>query len=62
MLKRKIYSTLIEWKNTKSRECLLVKGARQVGKTFIIEQFGRDNYESYIYLNFYKNPEYKEIF
>ena len=43
MLKRKIYNTLLEWKNTKSRECLLVKGARQVGKTFIIEQFGRDN-------------------
>ena len=62
MLKRKIYDTLIEWKKTKSRECLLVKGARQVGKTFIIEQFGRDNYENYIYLNFYKNPEYKEIF
>lgn len=62
MLKRKIYNTLLEWKKNKSRECLLVKGARQVGKTFIIEKFGRDNYENYIYLNFYKNPEYKEIF
>lgn len=62
MLKRKMYHTLLEWKSSKSRECLLVKGARQVGKTFIIEQFGRNNYESYIYLNFYKNPEYKEIF
>lgn len=62
MLKRKIYDTLLEWKKTKNRECLLVKGARQVGKTFIIEQFGKDNYESYIYLNFYENPEYKKIF
>lgn len=62
MLKRKIYNILLEWKKNKSRECLLVKGARQVGKTFIIERFGRENYESYIYLNFYKNPEYKEIF
>lgn len=62
MLKRKIYSQLLEWKHTKSRECLLVKGARQVGKTFIIEQFGKEQYSSYLYLNFYKNPEYKEIF
>lgn len=62
MLKRKIYDELINWKNTKSKECLLVKGARQIGKTFIIEQFGKDHYDSNIYLNFYKNPEHKEIF
>lgn len=62
MLKRKIYDRLLNWKQTKSRECLLVKGARQVGKTFIIEQFGKEQYSSYLYLNFYKNPEYKEIF
>lgn len=62
MLKRKIYDELLKWKNKKSKECLLVQGARQIGKTFIIEKFGRDNYTSYIYLNFYKNPEHKEIF
>ncbi|MGN1112556.1 MAG: ATP-binding protein [Acutalibacteraceae bacterium] len=62
MLKRKIYDRLLYWKEHKSRECLLVKGARQIGKTFIIEKFGKDNYESYIYLNFYKNPEHKAIF
>lgn len=62
MLKRKIYDKLLYWKENKSRECLLVKGARQIGKTFIIEKFGKDNYESYIYLNFYKNPEHKAIF
>lgn len=62
MLKRKIYAELLNWKSKKSQECLLVKGARQIGKTFIIEQFGKEQYESYIYLNFYKNPEYKEIF
>ena len=37
MLKRKILNDLINWKNTKNKECLLVKGARQVGKTYIIE-------------------------
>lgn len=62
MLKRKIYDVLLEWKRTKSRECLLVKGARQIGKTYIIEKFGQENYKHYIYLNFYKNPEHKEIF
>lgn len=38
MLKRKIYHTLLNWKKTKRTECLLVKGARQIGKTFIIEK------------------------
>lgn len=62
MLKRKIYDALLEWKNNKERECLLVQGARQIGKTFIIEEFGKKNYADYIYLNFYQNPEQKEIF
>lgn len=62
MLKRKIYDALLRWKQKKNRECLLVKGARQVGKTFIIEKFGKEQYSGYIYLNFYQNPEYKEIF
>ena len=43
MLKRKIYDELLAWKNNKKNECLLVKGARQVGKSFIIEEFGRNN-------------------
>ena len=62
MLKRKIYESILAWKKTKSRECLLVEGARQVGKTFIIEEIGKNEYAEYIYLNFYKNPEYKNIF
>ena len=62
MLKRKFYYQLQEWKKTKKAECLLVNGARQIGKTYIIEQFGKHNYESYIYLNFVKNPEQKNIF
>ena len=62
MLRRKIYDTLLQWRRNKSKECLLVKGARQVGKTFIIEKYGREQYASYIYINFYKNPEHKAIF
>jgi len=62
MLKRKIYDNLVAWKNNKDQECLLIRGARQIGKTFIIELFAKENYESYIYLNFYENPGQKEIF
>lgn len=62
MLKRKLYNDLLNWKNTKKNECLLVKGARQVGKSFIIREFGKNNYKSVIEINFYQHPEYITIF
>lgn len=63
MLKRKFYNDLVRWKKEKKQECLLVNGARQIGKTFIIDTFGRENYgQNYIYINLLKNPEHKEIF
>lgn len=62
MLKRKFYDTLIEWKNNKNQSCLLVKGARQIGKTYIIDYFGKNNYTSYIYINFIESPQTKDIF
>ena len=62
MLKRKIYNDLYEWKNNKTRDCILIKGARQVGKTFIVREFGKREYESFIELNFLMNPELKNIF
>lgn len=46
----------------KNQECLLVRGARQIGKTYIIDYFGKNNYKSYIYLNFIENPQLKTIF
>ena len=42
MLKRKLYDALLEWKKEEKKECLLVKGARQVGKTYLIRQFGKN--------------------
>ena len=57
-----MYQLLLDWKATNSRECLLIKGARQIGKTFIVQEFGKNEYESYIEINFLKNPSYKEIF
>ena len=59
MLKRKIYDELIRWKQQSDKQCLVVKGARQVGKTFIIELFAQDNYEHYTVINFDQNPAYK---
>ena len=61
-LKREFYDFLLRWKQTKQNECLLVKGARQIGKTFIIEKFGRENYDHFIEINFIFNPEYLPVF
>lgn len=62
MLRRKITSQLLDWKNDANKTCLLVKGARQVGKTFIIDEFAKSHYENYIYINFELTPEKKSIF
>ncbi|MDD5602589.1 MAG: AAA family ATPase [Eubacteriales bacterium] len=62
MLKRKMLDRLIEWKKNKGKECLLVKGARQVGKTYIIEKFGHEYYKSYIYINLIEKPAIRDIF
>ena len=61
-MKRDIYKLLIKWKNDEYRRPLLIRGARQVGKTYVINQFGHDEFETFIDLNFEKNPEYKDIF
>ena len=62
MLKRKIMSKLIEWKNKNDKMSLVIKGARQVGKTYIIDKFARENYKNYVYINFIEKPSYKDIF
>lgn len=62
MLKRKAYQKLIEWKNTHRKDCLMVKGARQVGKTYLVREFGKKEYGSFLEMNFIENPELKRIF
>ena len=62
ILKRKFYDYLLNWKKTKKTECLVVGGARQVGKTYIISEFGKREYKSFIYINFNQNETLKEIF
>lgn len=62
MLKRKFYNKLLDWKKKANKKPLFVRGARQIGKTYIIDYFGKTNYSSYIYINFLENSEYKRIF
>ena len=62
MLVRKIYQKLLKWKQEPNHKPLLIKGARQVGKTFIVKEFGKNEYSSFIHIDFIKNPEYKIIF
>ena len=54
---REIINDLIEWKESKTRKPLIVHGARQVGKTYIIKQFGKEYYDNLIYVNFETNQE-----
>ena len=61
MLQRKVLKSLIEWKN-RNHKCLIVKGQRQVGKTFILEYFGSTEYTNYVRLDMFKEPMARRIF
>ena len=61
-MKRRIEAGLLNWKNQKDRKPLIVYGARQVGKTYSIISFGKNNYADYAYFNFEANEEVKSIF
>ncbi|MBQ7500548.1 MAG: ATP-binding protein [Clostridia bacterium] len=66
MLKRKIYDDLLKWKNQRRTEhikkCLLVRGARQVGKSYIIKEFGKNEYKEFVFIDFFRQPELKSVF
>ena len=59
---RKIIEKLIEWKNNKDRKPLILRGARQVGKTYIIKKFGEENYDGVAYFNFDHDTELYNMF
>lgn len=61
-LRRKIDAFLVDWKNRHDHKPLIVKGARQIGKTFSINQFAKNFYKSVIEINFILQPEYRSIF
>lgn len=62
MLKRKIESQLMEWKNKPDHKPLIIKGCRQCGKTFSVLEFAHEHYKNVVYLNFYENPDYASVF
>lgn len=62
LLKRKIDSFLLKWKDNPHKKPLIIKGARQIGKTRSIEWFAYNNYSNVIQINFVEQPKYKGIF
>lgn len=61
-LKRNAIQDLIQWKSSEERKPLVMRGARQVGKTWLMKEFGQNYYDSYVYFNFDEEDELKSIF
>ena len=61
-MKRFLYSELLNWKNRKNRKPLILEGARQVGKTWLLKEFGKNEYKNLAYINCDNNPLMKDLF
>lgn len=61
-MKRNAIDELIKWKNDEERKPMVLRGARQVGKTWLMKEFGKNYYEGYVYFNFDEEDELKSIF
>ena len=61
-MKRSAYNYLVEWKNSDKRKPLILQGARQVGKTYLVNMLGENEYESYIDLNFEQDANLDSLF
>ncbi len=61
-MKRKMMARLLEWKGNGRRKPLLIKGVRQVGKTYLLKEFGKLHWPNYHYFNFEKEPNLAKIF
>ena len=61
-MKRNALDALIRWKSSEDRKPMVLKGARQVGKTWLMKEFGRSAYDSFVYFNFDEEEELKSIF
>lgn len=61
-MKRLIMQDLLRWKNSRHRKPLILKGVRQVGKTWLLKEFAMRYYENIAYFNFDEHPEYKQFF
>ena len=61
-MKRDVYSDLLAWKNNEDRKPLLLEGVRQCGKTYILKEFGMNEYEDVAYFTFVNNPKMHKVF
>ena len=61
-MKRNALEALLQWKSSEDRKPMVLKGARQVGKTWLMKEFGRTAYDSFVYFNFDEEDELKSIF
>lgn len=61
-MKRSIYRQLLEWKASANRKPMMLYGARQVGKTYILKEFGRNEFDNLVYINCYKNQAIETLF
>lgn len=61
-MERFLYAQLLAWKNSGSRKPLILEGARQVGKTWLLKEFGKNEYEHFIYINCDGNPQMENLF
>lgn len=61
-MEREIYKKLIEWKNKQGRKPLILNGARQVGKTYILQQFGQNEYKKCAFFSLDRSPKVAEVF
>lgn len=61
-MERDFYQKLLQWKGSAYRKPLVVRGARQVGKTYILNEFAKREYADFVYINFDEQPQFASIF
>lgn len=61
-MEREVYNQLIKWKESDNKKPLILEGARQVGKTWILKEFGRNEYGKFVYINCDNNPDLENLF
>ena len=61
-MQREIYEKLLDWNKNENHKPLMILGARQVGKTYIIDKFARENYKNYYMINLFERTDILEIY
>ena len=61
-MEREFYQKLLQWKGSNLRKPLVLRGARQVGKTYILTEFAKREYEDHVYINFDETPHFASVF